>query len=408
MQSQTKAPIEQAVWDVIIVGSGPAGSSAAITLARSGAKVLMLEKRKQGHRSLGESIPPVAIELVEHFLGSTEQSLKDAATQTAGNIACWGDSQAAINDFYFTPKGYGLCVDRKYFDSALCQVALNEGAQSITNSSFIRCHRDDEKQHWHITVDQTNSSSMILKARYILDCSGRRATVASALGIKRHQHDDLFAFAQRFVSSSEDQDAYTRIEASPDGWFYSNKLPLMHKTQNRKGEVIEQHERIVVFHTDKHSHAAKQAVTATGFLTLLQDSPKIASYLEEAGYQATGRIQGAPAGGERLSRFCGDGWLAVGDAAQSYDPLSSQGIYKALNSGSMAGQMVHYALAESAKDTFFMKRYAQEQSQLWEQYVQQRNDYYASEQRWPKHTFWSRRHPSYLDTTSNIGKGASL
>jgi len=371
------------------------------------ARLLIVEKRKHGHRSLGESIPPVAVELAEHFLGSIEHSLGDAAKKTTGNIACWGDSQAAVNDFYFTPKGYGLCVDRKHFDNALCKVALNHGAELVMNTSFVNCSRDEENKRWQIDIDQPGSGTVTLKTRYILDCSGRRATVASTLGIKRQQHDNLFAFAQRFVSASDnDNDAYTRIEASPNGWWYSNKLPLKHTAKAPKGKSIEQHERIVVFHTDKNSLAAKQAANTTGFINLLQGSQQISGYLEEGRYKPIGRVQGAAAGGERLSEFCGNGWLAVGDAAQSYDPLSSQGIYKALNSGSMAGQIVQYALADSAKDIFFMKWYAQEQSRLWEQYTQQRNDYYASEQRWPKQPFWGRRHVSYTDTASNIGKGA--
>lgn len=407
MQPKKVASIKQTTWDVVIVGSGPAGSSAAITLARNGAKVLIVEKSKHCLRRLGESIPPVAVELAEHFLGSIEDTLGDAAKQTAGNISCWGDSQAIINDFYFTPKGHGLCVDRKHFDNALCQIALNSGAQLVKGSSFVNCHRDKNNKRWLIEIDHSNSGTVIHEASYILDCSGHRSVVASALGVKRQQDDDLFAFAQTFICPVEnDHDAYTRIEASPDGWWYSNKLPLNRSTKDQQGRLTEQHERIVVFHTDKHSNAAKQAATTTGFMNILQDSQQIADYLEECRYQPIGRVQGAAAGGERLSKFCGDGWLAVGDAAQSYDPLSSQGIYKALNSGSMAGQMVQYALAESDKDTFFMKRYAQEQSQLWEQYSQQRNDYYASEQRWPKQPFWGRRHASYLDTARNIGKGA--
>ncbi|MBL4671748.1 MAG: hypothetical protein JKX81_05770, partial [Arenicella sp.] len=121
----------------------------------------------------------------------------------------------------------------------------------------------------------------------------------------------------------------------------------------------------------------------------------------------------AAAGSERLTQFCGEGWLAVGDAAQAYDPLSSQGIYKALNSASSAGQMVNYALAKSEQsqnsqndDQFFLKRYAHEQEQLWADYVQQHEYYYASQPRWLDQPFWNQRGSSTdVDSESQLVRG---
>jgi hypothetical protein len=137
----------------------------------------------------------------------------------------------------------------------------------------------------------------------------------------------LFAYAQWFTHVGDDDDRYTRIEAAPHGWWYSNRLP------STEGNEIR---RLVVLHTDKDLPAARMAACRQGFDRLLDDSTHIAPLLKARGYHPCGTIRGAPANSQRLRDFCGDAWMAVGDAAQAYDPLSSHGIYKALRTASHA------------------------------------------------------------------------
>jgi flavin-dependent dehydrogenase len=88
----------------------------------------------------------------------------------------------------------------------------------------------------------------------------------------------------------------------------------------------------------------------------------------------------------------------VGDAAQAYDPLSSQGIDKALRTGSHAGHLIHYALTDNPRsasdlgsDNAFIRQYAEQQQQLWQTYWSQRDIYYRAQPRWPDKPFWQRR-----------------
>jgi flavin-dependent dehydrogenase len=78
-----------------------------------------------------------------------------------------------------------------------------------------------------------------------------------------------------------------------------------------------------------------------------------------------------------------DGWVAVGDAASAYDPLSSLGICKALESGLRAGK----AIAEGRLD-----EYEAWVRSSFEDYLRTREAYYAMEQRWPASPFWRARH----------------
>jgi flavin-dependent dehydrogenase len=198
----------------------------------------------------------------------------------------------------------------------------------------------------------------------------------------------LFAYAQWFSCAGGDDDRYTRIEAAPHGWWYSNRLPGTDETR-----------RLVVWHTDKDLPAARLAASRQGFEQLLDDSTHIAPLLRARDYHPCGTIRGAPANSQRLRDFCGDAWMAVGDAAQAYDPLSSQGIDKALRTASHAGHMIHYALTDCPQGTAekldnrneYVSQYDEQQRQLWQAYLSRRDFYYGIQPRWSDQPFWQRR-----------------
>jgi len=100
-------------------------------------------------------------------------------------------------------------------------------------------------------------------------------------------------------------------------------------------------------------------------------------------------LQWIAAASEVLEPSGGTGWLATGDAAFSYDPLSSQGIYKALQSGLMAAETIEavfHGQHDAALDWSLRNR------QSFERYLGTRHAYYGLERRWPDSVFWRRRH----------------
>ncbi|MGB7646739.1 MAG: NAD(P)/FAD-dependent oxidoreductase, partial [Pseudomonas fluorescens] len=328
-------------WDVVVVGAGPAGSATAITLARFGQHVLLVDEQVSPRFKLGESLPPTCIGLVTHFLGNLEGAEPHlcGVFRTAGNVSVWATEQAQTTDFFFTPTGFGLCVDRLAFDEALRSKAVAAGAALLKGRRFESCTRIlDGPFNWQLSLSSPGQTQAH-HTRYLVDCSGRRAVIAKALGVHTADNaDDLFAYAQWFSTLGEDDDRYTRIEAGPHGWWYSNRLPGAEDNTAR---------RLVVFHSDKDLPEAKMAARQEGFNQLLDDSTHIGPLLKAGGYRPCGTIRGAPANSQRLGFFCGDAWMAVGDAAQAFDPLSSQGIDKALRTGSHAGHMIHYALTDN-------------------------------------------------------------
>jgi flavin-dependent dehydrogenase len=87
----------------------------------------------------------------------------------------------------------------------------------------------------------------------------------------------------------------------------------------------------------------------------------------------------------------GDAWLAVGDAATTFDPLSSQGILKSLRSGVLAS----YAVTDYFKGTTKgLEKYEALAAREFKDYLASRAEFYGQERRWPDSPFWRRRHPN--------------
>ncbi|MGB6154572.1 MAG: FAD-dependent oxidoreductase [Castellaniella sp.] len=380
-----EASVAGTPWDVVIVGAGPAGCASAITLARFGWRVLLVEARVAPRFKLGESIAPGAMGLVRQFLGASMEALGGASGsfETAGNVSVWVETQPDTTDFFYTASGHGLCVDRLAFDQSLRDQAVAAGATLMMGGRFITCALQvGGTLRWRVKLAQADGDSMH-EARFLVDASGRAAVVGRALGVAFHSLDGLFAYARWYDTAEPDEDRFTRIESGPSGWWYSNRLPG------------EKSRRLLVFHTDHDLPAAHLAVQQTGFDAVLQASTHLRPLLQAKGYVADDTpIRGAPAGSQRLQDFGGQDWLAVGDAAQAYDPLSSQGIWKALDSGSEAGHQVHYQLqaaVPAGHAQIQIQHYLAGQAQRWNHYVLQRNFYYAQQQRWSDELFWQRR-----------------
>lgn len=377
-------------WDVVIIGAGPAGSATAITLAHLGQRVLLIDEQAAAKYKLGESLPPASVDIVRHFLGDLEPASRQPVGlyKTAGNVSTWSSEQSDHADFFFTATGFGLCIDRLAFDETLRLRALELGASLQRGVCFESCIRSsDPSFNWDMTLS-SSSKTQHHRARYLVDCSGRRAVASKIFGIPIIENEDrLFAYAQWFSSDTEDDDCFTRIEAVANGWWYTNRVPTHDSKENK---------RLVVFYSDKDLPDGKRAGNLEGFDELLSETIQIAPLLKTGAYQASGVIRGAPANSQRLREFCGDAWMAVGDAAQAYDPLSSQGIDKALRTGSHAGHLIHYALMDEADhslgiDNHYIQQYNQQQQKLWDEYLTQRDFYYSIQPRWSDQTFWRRR-----------------
>ena len=187
--------------------------------------------------------------------------------------------------------------------------------------------RSHDGMGWCVTLARGNQGGNTLRTAWLIDATGRRAAVARRAGAARRRDDALVAFYARFrTRASTDLDGRTAVESVPDGWWYTARVP--------SGE------RVVAFLTDADLVDRAAVLSAAGFAARLDATRYIRGLLVAHRYEPVGPPRAAGAQTARLDRFGGPAWTAVGDAAISFDPLSSQGILTALFTGFRAGMAV--------------------------------------------------------------------
>ncbi|HYN87908.1 MAG TPA: FAD-dependent oxidoreductase [Ardenticatenaceae bacterium] len=358
--------------EVAIVGGGPAGAAAALALARAGRAVLLLEKDQIAAFKIGEALPP-AVKPLLRDLGVWERFVADGHLPCYANLSAWGSDSLQSADFINDPNGRGWHLDRPRFDAFLRAEARAAGADVRAGSSIQAYEWQPVRQEWALTLEDGDR----VRSQWLVDASGRRSIVARQQGIRRQADDALVGIYALFQppshSQGSDRDSSTLIESGPDGWWYTARVP--------SGQ------RVVVYLTDADL-LSRAARTQPGFQALVTTTRHIRARLAEHGYRLGEAPKGVAAQSARLERFGGEGWLAIGDAALSFDPLSSQGILTALYTGMTAGQALH---AHFSGEGLALEAYSERLATIYEVYLRNRDLCYAAETRWLDRPFWHRR-----------------
>src|ERR1700730_16002392 len=153
--------------DVVVIGAGPAGSTAAQLLATWGWSVVPLHRDASRH-SLAESLPPSTRKLFA-FLGQLTRVERAGFHPNHGNIARWADASRVTR----TPDA-GFHVSRAAFDRLLRDSAAAGGARLV----YGVARRGEVGDPTHVVVATPRGDVVRIHARYVLDCSGRAGVVA--------------------------------------------------------------------------------------------------------------------------------------------------------------------------------------------------------------------------------------
>lgn len=364
---------ETRMVDVAIVGAGPAGIAAALALHRHAPRrsLVVLAGPSGAREKIGETLPPGS-QTVLRALGVWDSFLATRSLPAYGTCSAWGSERLEPNEFIFHPDRRGWHIERRSFDAMLAAEAAKRPIAFQPAAALFSVSRQDGR--WQIATRDEAGAQQTCSARFVVDASGRGAQFASRLGVRRESDDRLVAVhvSYRLPDDRPMRDTYAAIEARPEGWWYSSLQP--------DGRLV------VACFTDADLALALQLRESSAWLAHAARAPHTFARFSAGVADTAPRLRLADS--VMLEQVTGEDWLAAGDAASTFDPLSSQGVLKALRHGQLAA----YAAADHlAGDAKALPKYAALLRREYSEFLAAKREYYAREPRWPEAPFWQRR-----------------
>ncbi|MEE9411468.1 MAG: tryptophan 7-halogenase [Methylococcales bacterium] len=355
-QSSTTAEIPQQC-EVLIIGGGPAGSSAAALLAKAGINTVLLEKAQHPRQQVGESLIP-------HFWKYTDQTgvstkiEQQGFVAKAGGITVWnGDiHRISFSDFGFTRPA--LHVERDVFDELLLRHAQTCGAQVFETvvARQINVYSEQPSVEYLDKRDPQAPIRSKIRCRYLIDASGYHTLLGNQLDTKRqvdsqHRFMSLWGYFNDARYFGGDGKSYaaeqlhavksvTFVSSFNEGWVWH--IPLRQTTS--VGLVLD---------TDKAKGMSYQQ-REEFFLSSCTQVPYLNQLLTSENY-VVGSLCARPDYSYFVNPACGENYYCIGDSGGFVDPIFSHGVLNAFYTSALAVA----AVQESLKHQAHRLRYAQ-------------------------------------------------
>lgn len=355
-------------FDVVIIGGGPAGAAAAITLGQHHFRTAIIERSDYCLPRVGETLPPV-IRNILTSLDVWQSFLAHRHVESYAIRFAWGGPEPLERNHIYNPYGSGWHVDRACFDRMLAARAANLGSILLTKA-HIKHVSKDHGSGWQVEVMQHDQSRRI-HAPFLINATGRTSLNYTWLPRRSNIVDHLLSIVCIYPLVAE---PYTLIEAEPLGWWYSAPLPRR---------------RLIVAHMTDADLLASDGCNVSEYWRRHLSEARLTH--ARTGHQRSEPIQlkVVPACSLIRSPVYGPDWLAAGDSCMAFDPLSGHGVYNALKGGILSAEAI-IARFEGKSESLF--EYARWVNSQFLGYLQTRRVIYSKEQRWPQSTFWHRRH----------------
>lgn len=323
------------VWDVLVVGAGPAGSSLAARLGCLGRSVLLLDSaRFPREKMCGEYLGPGCLPLLDQ-IGALPEVLREAH---AGRVlkAC------SPGGFVFRaryPEGlHGLSLRRRELDGILLGCARRHKGVEVREGFHAETLLVDNGQVCGVKGRRPGCEEETLRARLTIGADGRNSMVARRLGVFRwHPSHRRFAVGLH----------YEGVQASGEDIEVYSGRTLYGILNHQGGGAVNVN---IVLHG-----APWKGKPDAWFDSLLGQLPRLRERLGSARAVDAPRVLGPLA--HYATHVSAHGALLVGDSACFYDPFTGEGMHMALESARLAAEVADRALEACTLSRRFLSRY---------------------------------------------------
>jgi flavin-dependent dehydrogenase len=350
-------------FDIVVVGGGPAGSTAGTLLAKQGWSVAIFEKEKFPRFKIGESLLPGSLRTFERMGVKEKIDRADVIVKYGGKIvsACGTRSNRFLFcDAFHCKYPTAYQVERSMFDQLLLDHAAESGCR-VSQGTLVT------DVAFNADGATVRADDNVFRAKYLIDCSGRNSLIGSRFKLRQnYPHLKKFSLFAHFEGVDREpgiDGTLTKMIRGKDRWIWI--IPITAKKTSIG----------VVF--DAQTFKRMKLEPEEAFHQILQENPKVTEQMSRAR-----RITEVHATGDfsfRNKRFTGERWVLAGDAAGFIDPVWSSGVFIAILSGEKAADMLDRVLRQPDRRAAEFSRYERQVGRVMDLYLKFVTSWYTQE-----------------------------